>query len=279
MTATGGDFRAAFGTDDFVRAYTDVLVPRLFLPWAEALVAELAPEVGSTAADVACGPGTVTRLLARHVGTTGRVIGADLSRPMLERARAAGDDPDAAPISWEEAPADQLPIADGSMATMTCQQGLQFFPDVDAAAAEWRRVIRPGGRLGVACWCRIEECRPYADLGRALAPAIGADVVDRLRMPFHMGDPASIAALLDRHGFVDITAEVRRRPVVFEGGIDMVWQVIGATPLAPAIAALDDAAAVAACRERLADSLRDITDADGVVHGEMANAVVIARAA
>jgi ubiquinone/menaquinone biosynthesis C-methylase UbiE len=59
---------------------------------------------------------------------------------------------------YAEVMVDGLPVAHVSFDVATCQQGLQFFPDQLAALAEMRRALRPGGRIGVAVWKRVEEC-------------------------------------------------------------------------------------------------------------------------
>ncbi len=68
--------------------YDEIMVPRLFEPWAQLLLDTLIPEGGQDVLDVACGPGTVTRLAAQRVGPSGRVTGCDLSPAMLDLARA-----------------------------------------------------------------------------------------------------------------------------------------------------------------------------------------------
>jgi ubiquinone/menaquinone biosynthesis C-methylase UbiE len=65
------------------RAYDEVLVPCVFEPWARLLVDELEIAAGETVLDVACGPGTVARVLAARVGSSGRVVACDLSDAML----------------------------------------------------------------------------------------------------------------------------------------------------------------------------------------------------
>jgi len=67
--------------------YLSVLVPSLFTPWAELLVDALDPAPGSTAVDVATGPGTVARVIARRVGAIGHVYGCDLSAATLQTNR------------------------------------------------------------------------------------------------------------------------------------------------------------------------------------------------
>lgn len=139
-----------------MNVYSEVMVPRIFGPWGHELLGELGLAPGEEVLDVACGPGTVTRLAAALSGPTGRVTGCDLSPVMLAIAAGLGPVAGGAAIEYVEAPAECLPVPDASFDVVSCQQGLQFFADRPAALAEMRRALRPGGRIGVAVWKRIE---------------------------------------------------------------------------------------------------------------------------
>ena len=92
---------------------------------------------------------------------------------MLETARRKAD----ARIRWTQGDAVQLPFLAASFDHVLCQQGLQFFPRA-AALAEIRRVLVPGGRVGVLVWSRIEE-NPYS---LALARAVGRHIDDEVEI-------------------------------------------------------------------------------------------------
>jgi len=82
--------------------------------------------------------------MASRSGSEGHVTGLDLGEGMLARARTWPPVEGDAPIDYVQGSADELPFADGSFTVVTCQQGLQFFPDRDAALREFRRVLAPG---------------------------------------------------------------------------------------------------------------------------------------
>jgi ubiquinone/menaquinone biosynthesis C-methylase UbiE len=93
--------------------------------------------------DLACGPGTLTRRLARHVSPGGEVVGVDLAPGMIELAQAAGT----LNARFEVMDIEQLSFPDASFDGATCGHGLQFAPDLGAALREARRVLRPGARF------------------------------------------------------------------------------------------------------------------------------------
>src|SRR5258706_3480033 len=102
-----------------MNVYSEVMVPRIFEPWGRALLDEVALEPGEAVLDVACGPGTVTRLAAARSGPAGRVTGCDLSPAMLEIAVGRGPIENGAAIDYVEAPADRLPVRDVSFDVAT----------------------------------------------------------------------------------------------------------------------------------------------------------------
>jgi ubiquinone/menaquinone biosynthesis C-methylase UbiE len=106
------------------------------------LLAHLRP--GLDLLDVGCGPGTITLDLAARVAP-GRVRGVDVSAEVIEQARASADG--RAEFAVDDAY--HLDLPDGSFDVVHAHQVLQHLTDPVAAAAEWRRVLRPGGLLAV----------------------------------------------------------------------------------------------------------------------------------
>ena len=155
-----------------MRVYDEIMVPRMFEPWGNVLLDELALAPGEAVLDIATGPGTIARLAAARVGPSGRVVGCDLSPAMLAIARGKPPIPGAAPISYIECSADALDVPSDSVDAVTCQQGLQFFPDRPAALAEMRRAARGGARLGIAVWGPIEQTPPYDAVAQGIAAVL-----------------------------------------------------------------------------------------------------------
>jgi SAM-dependent methyltransferase len=264
-------------TDDAVpRAYDEILVPRLFEPWALLLLDHAEPQTSSVVLDVATGPGTVARQVARRIGPGGRVVAADISRPMLEVANSKPPLPAAAPISYIESPAAPLAVESAFFDVAFCQQGLQFFPDRPAALGEMRRALKPGGLLALAVWCRIEDNAIFAALHAALRDSVPGDLADRLLGPFSWPDAQAIEQTLDAAGFSEIRVRRMALPLVFEGGIALAARALYTSPLAAALVALPEAtreALNAAISARLAPLL-----SEGKISADMTSNIALARA-
>ena len=102
---------------------------------------------------------------------------------------------------------------------MTCQQGLQFFPDRAATLIEMRPALRPGGQLGVAIWCAIEDCPPFAALANALGRVLGAEKATAYENgPWGFGDSDSLARIVEENGFTNVIVRRYELPLIFEGG-------------------------------------------------------------
>jgi ubiquinone/menaquinone biosynthesis C-methylase UbiE len=112
---------------------------------AEAL--DLVP--GESVLDVACGSGNGAIAAARRA--MGGTVGSDYVPELLERGRerAAAERLD---VEFVEADAQDLPFDDGSFDVSMSIFGAMFAPDHRKAASELLRVVRPGGRIGMANW-------------------------------------------------------------------------------------------------------------------------------
>ncbi|QUS38536.1 class I SAM-dependent methyltransferase [Tardiphaga alba] len=98
--------------------------------------------------DVAAGNGNATLAAARHYAdvTSTDYVSALLQRGQ-ERARAERLD-----VTFKEADAENLPFADGTFDVALSTFGVMFTPNQEKAASEMSRVVRRGGRIGLANW-------------------------------------------------------------------------------------------------------------------------------
>ena len=97
----------------------------------------------------------------------GEVIGLDFNPDQIATARSIDSS-----IEWREGDAASLPFTEQEFDLVVCQQGIQFFPDQVQAVREMHRVLKPGGRVGIAIWASIEKCPGYPALVQG--PYLGA---------------------------------------------------------------------------------------------------------
>lgn len=190
-------------------AYQEFLVPAIFGPWTEFLVAKAELRPGEAALDVACGTGAVTRVAAEQVGGTGRVAGLDLDPGMLEIAKRNT----AAPVDWKLGDAQAMPFGDGEFDAALCQQGFQFLPDRMAGLREIRRVLRPGGRFTASVWSGFENNPGFQALHAAQLRHINPGAPVSVSMS--LTDSAEIRSLLEEAGFGEISLETVSRRTRF----------------------------------------------------------------
>ncbi|MDI3313361.1 MAG: methyltransferase domain-containing protein [Mycobacterium sp.] len=100
-------------------------------------------------ADVACGRGASARLLAGEYPEL-TVDGVDLSEVNVEHARAAvAASGLARRVRFHRGDAEELPLPDNAFDALVCECALCTFPDKHAAAAQFARILRPGGLAGI----------------------------------------------------------------------------------------------------------------------------------
>jgi SAM-dependent methyltransferase len=235
------DFTAAFSSPRSAETYDDVLVPRLFAPCATILLARLGLRRGDVLLDVACGTGIVVRLAAPLLGPAGLVVGRDINEAMVARARLHTLPPDSARVDLGVSPAAPLDLDDDSVDAITCQQGLQFFPEPDAALAEMRRCLRPTGRVAIAVWFGIDQCPLWAALEAGLSEQFGAERASGIRRPFSWPGADALEVALAGVGFADVRMSDHTLVMHFEGGVRQAMRALVATPFAADVDALDTA--------------------------------------
>ena len=168
---------------------------------------------GDRVLDACCGTGDLA-IAARGRGAD--VVGVDFSERMLERA--AGKEPQ---VEWVRADVLALPFEDSSFDAVTVGFGVRNVEDLEAGVRELRRVLRPGGRLGIleittprgrlAPFYRVWFDRVVPALGKVLPGGAAYTYLPASVRRFP--GPDDLAALLERTAFVGV------RYRLFAGGI------------------------------------------------------------
>jgi ubiquinone/menaquinone biosynthesis C-methylase UbiE/DNA-binding transcriptional ArsR family regulator len=125
-----------------------------------------------TVADIGCGTGSLTFELARFAG---KVIGVDLSKEMLRRARAVAKEREVDNVEFRQGDALKLPLDCRSVDAAFCVMVLHFLPDPQRAIADLCRITRPGGSVILVDlvqhkqdWMREQMAHQWLGFDRAL---------------------------------------------------------------------------------------------------------------
>ncbi len=219
-------------------AYAEYAVPKN-RPFARRLIELLAPNPGERVLDVATGPGVVAVEAARAMAGEGDVLATDIAPVwdswVADAARHAGVEN----IAFATMPADALGLPDDWFDVVACQFGLMFVTEPSAALAEMKRVLKPGGRLGVAVWSTLDRVAHFVP-AVALRDLFPTDSATNERTPLSLSEPGLIERLVADAGFTDVHSE-RRTETFLLDDFEQEWQRRAGDPAFSAqIAASDD---------------------------------------
>jgi demethylmenaquinone methyltransferase/2-methoxy-6-polyprenyl-1,4-benzoquinol methylase len=168
------------------------------------LTAEAVVRPGDRVLDACCGTGDLAVAAAR---AGGNVTGLDFSERMLERARRK-----APGLEWVRGDVLALPFGDAAFDAATVGFGVRNVEDLDRALRELRRVLRPGGRLGI-----LEITRPRGPLALfyrvwfdGIVPLIGKLLPGGSAYTYlpasvrRFPGPEELAAVMRDAGFADV---------------------------------------------------------------------------
>jgi ubiquinone/menaquinone biosynthesis C-methylase UbiE len=195
--------------------------------------AHVAP--GMRVLDIAAGTGLSAEAALAAVGPTGHVAAADISPAMAEKARERlGKAPNVS-VSVEDGQA--LSFSDESFGAVLCNLGLMFFPDPVQGLAEFRRVLRPGGRAAVSVNTVVE--RSYNHQINVIARYVPS-LAEAVTRTFGLGEASQLQLLFNEAGFVDFDTDTVRHTFVlpsfdayygpFERGGASTGQALAALP-------------------------------------------------
>ncbi len=119
-------------------------------PEARRIIGDLALRPGSRGLDVGCGVGLYGLWLAEAVGAGGGVVGIEPEKEKVDAARAlVGARLEAGRLEFRQGDGTAIPLPDRSVDWVWCGDVLHHIVDTEKALREFRRVIRPGGRIVV----------------------------------------------------------------------------------------------------------------------------------
>jgi len=169
----------------------------------------LAPAAGERILDIGCGCGETTLQLAARVGPSGRVVGADISEPMLVVARGRPAAEGVARPEFRNLDAQTADLGHAAFDAAFSRFGVMFFADPTAAFANIRAALKPGGRLAFVCWQAFQDNPwmhgPMAAAAPLLPPMPPTDPI--APGPFAFADHGRTRGILADAGFAEIAID------------------------------------------------------------------------
>lgn len=184
---------------------SQALLDRLFLPFQELLIAEIAIGSASRVLDIGCGTGAVSLAASRRVGAQGRCLGIDISEPMIAMARVRAEQ-EASSARYVVADAQTYDFEPGGFDLLLSRFGVMFFDDPVAAHANLRRAAGPGAELRCIAWRGAAE-NPFMTVAeRAAAPLLPELPARRADGPgqFAFADAERVRNILQDSGWTGI---------------------------------------------------------------------------
>jgi SAM-dependent methyltransferase len=200
-------------------AQEDQTMARLLRPVSAALLDHAGVEGCRNALDIGCGGGSQTMMLAERLGPDARVLGVDISEPMLEVARgksAAGGE-DMADVAFLQADAATHTFDKNDFDLAFSRFGVMFFEDPAAAFSNIHEALRPKAQLAFSCWQSLRDNDwTLIPLQAALQHLPAPEMPDpHAPGPFAFADSQRIQEILESSGFRDIAVESFARDIRF----------------------------------------------------------------
>lgn len=262
MSANGSSQKVAVaGVFDRAAAAYDEAGVDFFTPAGRDLVERAAPGPGDRVLDLGCGKGASALPAAERVGPEGTVLAVDLAPGMVAalqvRARSLGLRNLTAVVGDAEAP----PVAEGGWDLVLSSLTLFFLPDLDAALARYRELLRPGGRLAFS-WFGPDDQR-WSRVYDALAADIPVEERSARRPGGSAFDsPASLAGALSAAGFSDVVTHEVTMDVPIRDGVTW-WENQWAHGRRATMERLEVLGVLTRTRERVVEAVEALRENDG----------------
>jgi ubiquinone/menaquinone biosynthesis C-methylase UbiE len=232
-------------------------------PFSDAALIRAAVAAAERVIDIGCGCGATSLQLADLVGPKGRVLGVDVSKPMLDRAKQRGAGNPV--LRFEEADATTFPFERGTSDLLFSRHGVMFFAEPERAFANLRSALKPTGRLAFSCFRTPRENGLVTTILNTVAefvpplPKMNPDDPG----PFAFQDPERVKRILGAAGFTSVALEPVDVQSDISNGLGLEEALVNAMEIGPASRALQGAApdvkakAEAALRNAFTPLLKD----------------------
>lgn len=226
------------------------------------------PASGERVLDVGCGAGASTLAVAQAVGSTGKVLGIDISAPLLEKAEERRVRQGMNVITYKLGDAQDCTFDPHEFDLVVSRFGVMFFSNPVVAFRNIATGLRPGGRIAFAAWAG-PDVNPWFSIPQKVAVArlgpVDATPPDAPG-PMAFRDIDRVCRILKDAGYTNCAGKAQSTDLHHPGGIEAVTTL--ATHVGPATRVMrekngtdEDRAAISAT---LADAFVDFRTADGI---------------
>jgi ubiquinone/menaquinone biosynthesis C-methylase UbiE len=211
-------------------------------PMGQEIIARIHPSGSDNVLDIAAGTGEPGLTIATMLNG-GKVTITDLSEDMLTIAKENAAKKSISNIETIACDVCELPFADNSFDAISCRFGFMFFPDMQLAANEMARVLKPGGRIATSVWNVPEK--------NFWVTATMGTINKNMELPppppgapgmFRCAKPGLMKEIFEKAGFKNIN-EKEVASKLNSGTVETYWNMmteIGA-PIVAALSKADDA--------------------------------------
>lgn len=206
----------------------------------ETLLSEANLQPGQHVLDLASGVGDPALSIASKVGPSGRVVATDVGPDMMSFAAELAVQQNLHNIEFREAAADSLAFADASFDIVTCRFGAMFFPDLQKALLECRRVLKPGGKVVFIVWGVREQPFTSTTVGVLLKYVQAPEPDPDAPSMFMFGVRGRFQNALEQAGYQNAKEEHLTVPGRWSGPLEDYWTQFTevAAPFRPLLAQL-----------------------------------------
>jgi len=189
-------------------------------PVSHWMVDAISPQPGERVLELAAGLGETGMLAAELVAPIGGVVISDQAEAMLGGARERAIALGLSNVEFQVLNAEWIDLPVASVDAVLCRWGYMLMADPLAALIETRRVLRPGGRVALAVWDKLDRnpwmMLPVQELReRGLTEPVSPGTPG----PFTLSSAERVLELLEQAGFAEIRIEaldLHRRHTGFE---------------------------------------------------------------
>ena len=211
-----------------VAPHYDRTGPRFFSYFGQRLVEAALIVPGEHVLDIATGRGAVLFPAAQAAEAGGVLVGVDFSQQMVTEISQEVQHLGAQNISIRQMDAENLQFPDAAFDVVLCGFALFFFPQLERALAEMRRVLKPGGRIAVSTWDQSMDSH-WEWFYQAAITYLAADPAAKpipIRPPGSDLDfPAGLEKTLQAAGFVNVQVLLKEHDFVYPSN-DEWWSAL-----------------------------------------------------